>query len=373
MYKAYIYADPVEDPLVIEDLCSRLRKQGITPYLTERSWKNIFSKEPFLYFRNPYIRFDSEPDILAFHFKNPEIPRLTAKNGEVISYNPTGSGSCNFRLNVGIYYHEPPHDPLPILVGIHSRPLYTQLTLNSLLHSLRHPKQQVYIVASQPDPECKQIIQNTLDTADVYVRAVISDNNLRYSFANFGSKFFNLPKFIHWEEDGILPENIEHYYPFWTCQFNYRSKTTDLLSLKVSNINYASEFYRSELYNNKKELQIPKDEKWFYTKADNSKLIPIGGLGIVIDSDKMYKKFTAPDYCTHDHNIFHNSNNICIANVPVYHLGANQELDYRSYMDKKRSRQTSLVRHQIGTDMHTGETKQIDLGIDWADYNESIS
>ena len=59
MYKAYIYADPVEDPLVIEDLCSRLRKQGITPYLTERSWKNIFSKEPFLYFRNPYIRFDS--------------------------------------------------------------------------------------------------------------------------------------------------------------------------------------------------------------------------------------------------------------------------------------------------------------------------
>jgi len=372
MLRAYVKADPLEDPKIIEDLSSRLKQQNILPFYTERNYKEIPGKEPFLYFRNPYIRFENEITALTFHHNNPDIPKLRTKNHEIISYSPVARGNCDFVFNKKITIAKPNYDPLPILIGIHSRPLYVKLTLNSIFHSLTSPKQQVYIVASNPNKECMEIILQALEEAPVYTRAVYTKNNLRYAFANFGSKFYGLKKFIHFEEDVILPENIEYHLPSWTMQFAYRSETTDLLALRVSEINYASEFLKSTLYTNKKLLQIPSNEIWHYTKPDENRINPIGGLGIVIDSKKMYKNFKYPDYCTNDHTIYYKSKNMCVVNIPVYHLGANQEMDYLTYMKQKRSKQEPLIKTQPGEDLLTGEKKNIDLSLDWEAY-ESLS
>lgn len=367
VYKAYIKTDLQENPEILENLSLRLKKEGIFPIHTERDWRDILSKDPFLYFRNPYIRFDGERSIAKFHAQNPEIPKLRTPDGEIISVNPTAMGKCDFTINKGTYLQRPTYEPLPILIGIHSRPLYSELTLNSLLYNLSG-EQKVYIVASQPDPKCREIIEEALKKSPVETHAVITKNNLYYSFANFGSKFFNLEKFIHFEEDAIIPENIEYHIPFWTRQFNYRSTTTDLLSLRISGINYSSEFYKSTMYSNSEILHIPDSDLWHYTKP-RTKIAPIGGMGMVIDSRKMYKNFNPPDFCTTDHILYHASSTICIANVSVYHLGANQEMDYHEYFKSKRTGHApSVERFQVGKDMRTGEEKKIDLALDWENH-----
>jgi len=368
MRRAFIKTDLMEDPEILENLSNRLRGQGITPIHTEKEWKDILSKEPFLYFRNPYVRIDGEGDVAAFHAKSPDIPKLRTANGEIISISPLASGTCDFQLNKGTYYQRPDYDPLPILIGIHSRPLYSELTLNSLLYNL-HDDQKVYIVASQPDPKCKEIIEKALKASPVETHAVITEKNLFYAFSNFGAKYFNLKKFIHFEEDAILPENIEYHIPFWTRQFNYRSTTTDLLSLRVSGINYSSEFFKSPMYANGEILKIPDSSLWHYTRPDSSKITPIGGMGMVIDCPTMYKNFLPPNFCTSDHILYNASSSICIANVSVYHLGANQEMDYQEYFQSKRTGHAPVVeRFQVGKDMRTGEEKRIDLAQDWGKH-----
>ncbi|RJR09570.1 hypothetical protein C4588_04800 [Candidatus Parcubacteria bacterium] len=196
--------------------------------------------------------------------------------------------------------------------------------------------------------------------------AVISQNNLKYSFANFGSKFFNLPTFIHFEDDGIIPDHINYTMPFWTSQLAHRAATADIIAMRVYEGNWASEMYLCGMLNDKPLFRFT-DQLWHYLKkADADKFtVPLGGLGFVIKSKSMYRDFKSDMYASSDRIIFQNAKSLCLLNLPIYHIGANQKMDYPGYNLKKIS--ASVERHQSGTDLRTGLQKTIDLALNWGE------
>jgi hypothetical protein len=363
-FKAYVKTDALENPEAIIELNKRLLPQGIITIGTERDWKEILDPEPFLYFRNPYLRFSDELSIIHYHYQHRDIPFIAAE-GEVISVSSTAKGNYCFGVDRKIGFFRPSIAPLPILMGTHQRPLYLKLTLNSLLHSIRHiPDQKIYIVVSQPDDETSKIIEEVLANHQ-QVEAVLSEKNLKYAFANFGSKFFQLPKFVHHEDDGIIPENLGYFVPYWTQQLNYRSTTADLVTFRIFEGNWTSAFHKSEFLARSQLLQIPSGTLWHYSRPAQRTIVPMGGMGMVINSETMYRDFKSPTYNNSDHNVYFAANAVCLVNVPIYHIGANYEVDYPAYASKKQSTEVAMI--QSGKDLRTGQIKTIDLSIDWKD------
>lgn len=361
MHKAYIKADSLEDPQILNNLIDRLKKQGIQSFITSKDWKDIWDPQPFLYFRTPYLRFDKELEIITFHYCNSHVPFLKTLDDEIVSVNRSAKENYEFVLNVVTRYEEPVIEPLPILLGTYNRHAYLALTLNSLMYSLKSKRQKVYIVASEPNDQTRQTLHDLLEK-DSRVEVVISPNNLKYSFANFGSKFYDLKKFIHFEEDGLLPEHLSYHIPFWTSQLNHRSTTAEAVAFRTYEGNWSRAFYKCQLMVIKKVMEFPKNELWYYTTEHNDYIVPIGGNGIVIDSPKHYKNFTAPGFHSADSSILKDAKCLCVVNLPVYHIGANQEMDYPDYAKNKNS---TVLPTQHGIDWRTGVVKTIDLEKDW--------
>lgn len=364
---AYVRADPLENQEVLLDLKSRLDTCKITMVMTDKPWQEIYHPQPFLYFRNTYLRFDNEGQILDFHIQNPHIPFIQTINREIVSISPFTQEVNTFVLRSGTYYMRPSIEPLPILLGTHCRATYLQLTLNSLFNSFQDTRQIVYLVASQPDDETTKIIEKTLSER-TNVQAVLSPENLKYSFANFGSKFFNLDHFIHFEDDGILPDHISYNLPFWTSQLAHRASTADIIAMRVFEGNWATEMYTCGMLN-AKPLYKFDDNLWHYFKKKEADryTLPLGGLGFVIKTDSMYKNFDPSTYASSDRIMFQESKSLCMVNIPVYHIGANQKMDYPGYNMKKVNVQ--VARHQKGINMRTKEEKTIDLAVDWINRN----
>lgn len=363
---AYVNTDPLENPEVLADLKSRLDTAGITMVTTTKPWQEIYHPTAFLYYRNAYIRFDNERQILDYHVTQQHIPFIQTANREIISVSPFSQEPNAFVLKATSYLMQPTIEPLPILLGTHCRPEYLQLTLNSLFNCITDARQQVYIVASQPDERTVAIVERTL-AIHSNVNAVCSQENLKYSFANFGSKFFNLPHFVHFEDDGIVPDNINYHLPFWTSQLSYRSSTADIIAMRISEGNWASEMYLCGMLNTKPLYKFD-DQLWHYLKKRDAEryTVPLGGLGFVIKSKPMYKNFDPSMFATSDRIMFQEAKSLCLVNIPIYHVGANQKMDYPGYNMKKKN--VSVAQYQKGTDMRTKVEKTIDLAIDWSKH-----
>lgn len=365
MYKAYIKCDPFEDPNILFSLCNRLRSKNIIPITTEKSFKEINDLAPFLYFRNPYIRIDNELEIIIFHHNNPNLPYITTKNKELISYNPTVPiTNHSFITNNHSTIEQPNYDPLPILIGTYRRSVYFKLTLNSILYNNKDKNQAIYIVASDPDSYTRTILDQLIK--DTNIEIIISDNNLGYSLFNFGSKYFNLKKFIHFEDDAILPESTNYHLPFWTRQMGYRSKTADVVGFRISEDTWNANFFTSDLMYRKNILKM-SDALFQYFPNNDKFLMPIGGMGLVIDSARHYKNFEAPTYASSDQILSKNAKNYCLINLPIYHIGANQDMDYPDYAKNKRALNLKIDKLQTGFNLRTGEKFSVDLSQDWKD------
>lgn len=360
---AYVFSDPLENPEVLADLKSRLDAGGITMALTDKPWQEIYHPVPFLYFRTPYLRFEKESMVLDFHIKNAHIPFIQTANREIISISPFSTEVNPFVLNMSTYHLQPSIAPLPILLGTHCRATYLQLTINSLYNSISDPRQKIYIVASQPDEATLKIVKHTVNV-HANTEAVVSQENLKYSFANFGSKFFNLPEFVHFEDDGIIPDSLTYHVPFWTSQLAHRATTADIVAIRTSEINWASEMFTCGMLNNKPLFKFD-NRLWHYLKKKDADkyTVPLGGIGFVIKSKLMYQDFDQTIFATSDQKISQLCKSTCLLNVPIYHIGANQKFDYPGYNMKKVD--VSVARFQLGTNMRSQEQKTIDLAANW--------
>jgi hypothetical protein len=355
-YKAYVKCDLREDAAAINDLRVRLNRQSILLHSTTKEWDQIqtFDSKPFLYFRNPYIRIENEYSLLEYH-QGQKFPYIKIYNddyvGNIISVKDSDPSNFSFNVKQSISFYEPPIEALPILLANYRRPTYLKLTLNSILHNLEQCKdQKIYIVSSDPDKDTLEILENLPENVEI----VVTENNVGRAITNFGSKFFNLEKFIHFETDGILSEATSYLLPYWTRQFNYRSTTADLVGFRVSNENKPAAHYPA--FFDRKEL-VFSNNTWNYFVPKLDDLPPISGLGLVIDSNKMYQNFNKDFYYKNDWNLYFEAKLVCIANIPVYHLGNNQAMDYK----KRDASPTDVARFQKGTNLRTGEEKIIDL------------
>lgn len=356
MHKAYLKADSLEDPLIIKDLKDRLAKQAISLQITTLNWQEIDECLPFLYYRNPYIRFPSEKHILDLHHKSPEIRVVKSHSDEILSVNPSITERIQAKLDVPITFQKPLYSPLPILIGTHNRPEYFQLTLNSLRYTTKDvADQKFYIVASAPDQRTDEIIRNFLKE-EPRAEAVFCYANLSLTLFNFASRFFKLTKFIHFEDDGLLPESTHYQMPFWTQQLTYRATTADLVGFRVSEDNRKTWLHQQKLLNTKIEtfLNFQDDQIWHYFEPKNTDQPPISGNGLVIDFEKHYKN--SPFYQT-DLGMYFNSQKVCIINIPIYHIGANSAMDYPKNLPAPKN----VAQFYYGTDGRTGETRKIDL------------
>lgn len=366
--KAFIKTDELESKEVVNSLENRL--SDIQIIKTDKDWRDIKSLEtaPFLYFRNPYIRINNEKDILSFHIKNSSFPFITSKDGELISVSPQSNIKDNhFIINSESSYYRPSQDPLPIILGTNRRPIYLELTLNSLLYNIKDPRQKIYIVVSDPDKVTLEIISSLLKK-EQSIDAVLVQENLKYSFANFCSKFFSTPRFIHFEDDGLLPENTHYNLPFWPSQLTYRLNTANLVAFKIQEYFSTNLLKSSYIYRSNGALKISENTMWHYVKYSKDQIFPIGGLGMVIDAEKSYINFREPGYFNRDDGMARDAGNLCLANIPIYHIGNNQKMDYPDYVSNKKD--LSVSRFQIGENLRTHEKKIIDLRSDWIDYKK---
>lgn len=369
--KAFLRADPYEDPHAIKSLKQRLADQGIQLFFTQKRWQDIDlpSKEPFLWYRNAFVRFSDEGNILDLHKKS-DFLLIKSSNDEVVSVNPHVKNNYCYNLTAETTYQQPKHPALPILMATHNRPDYFKLTINSLFYSTKDiPEQEYYFVANQPDEVTKQIIEK-LVAVSPNIHAVITDKNLGYAAYNFGSKFFNLDRFIIFEDDGILPSSTRYLYPYWTKQLHYRSTTADYVGFRISEQNRNEYLCKEEQKRGIRYKYLDFDESllWNYFYPTTNDLPPISGLGSVIDSPAMYKEHRKIGYFQTDLNIYYNSDSVCMTTLPIYHIGANQDMDLGSRTKAPRD----LDRFYEGTNIANGEHQVIDLALDWQEHHDQI-
>jgi len=351
---AYIRADPKENPEVVTELTKRLAAQNIKPIVTRLPWQEIIASEPFLYYRNPYLRYPREADLLRFHGAH-DFLFLRTTDEEVISVKPNTNSKAFFVVNCQNTYYKPTIPPLPILIGLHQRLEYAKLTLNSLLHSLQGETQQkIYLSLSQPSPEIVTWVKNLLERYS-QIEAVSCQENLGLSLFKWGSQYFDLKSFIHWEDDGLLPEGTRYLLPYWTRQIAYRAQTADLAGFRVSEENQTSWLQRQKIYRTESTyLKFDPETIWNYFIPNPTDLPPISGNGLVIETDRHYRGIGA---FTSDLSLYRKAKSVCLANIPVYHIGANHLMDYGN----KQPAPLATSKDYSGVDLRSGVVRVVQL------------
>lgn len=350
---AYIRTDAKENPEVVVDLQNRLMAQGIQPLTTRLPWQGIAATEPFLYYRNAYLRYPREAELLKFHREH-DFWYLRTTDEEVISVNPKTGSQAYFVANCRNTYYCPMISPLPIIVGLHQRLEYSKLTLNSLLYSLGEESQQkIYLVLSQTSPGVKAWVTEILNRHP-QIEAVACDENLGFSLFKWGCRYWDLNSFIHWEDDGILPEATRYLLPYWTRQMAYRATTADFTGFRVSEENQTAWLQRQRLYRtNSTYLTFDPESIWSYFVSQPTDLPPISGNGLVIDANRDYQGAEH----TSDLALYRKARSVCLANIPVYHIGANHAMDY----GEKPRAPIAAQKSYRGVNLRTQEIRVISL------------
>ena len=366
---AFYKTDPHEDPVVVKDLCDRLLSQNINPIPTDKNWKDIIYDGPFLYFRNPHLRIDNEGEIAKLH-KDSKFSKVYTADEEVVAVDHRGG--YDFTLTANSKKYVPSQAPLPIMISTSYRAAYLQLTLNSLFYNLKSPGQKIYIIASNPSNEVMDVINSALKNTSVEVNAAIVKNSLIFSGTNFGSKFFDVEKFIIWDDDVILPPCYDYLVPFWTQQVNYRMSTADFVAFRVGGWNTRLSFLKcrvvSPLVLGEMPLPPPLEANWHYHNIDlnDRRLFSMGTLGM--SGRHMLSGYTPPIYYKADMNYYTTSKTACLLNIPAYHMGFNQEMDYPDF-NKHIPKNPMLARFQTGTDLRSGVKKTVDMAANWKEQN----
>jgi len=91
-------------------------------------------------------------------------------------------------------------------------------------------------------------------------------------------------------------------------------------------------------------------------------------MGMAITCDKHLRNFKAPEYGSSDSAFCGFSRSICIANIPLYHIGVNEVMDYPEYYNNKPYVNRAVNRYQQGTNLITEESKTIDMQLDWSEH-----
>lgn len=352
-----IRCDDKENLEVVNNVKRWVSNHNLIPVIAKPEEQITYST---LYLRTPYHRFYLPNDVCKL-FKKHNFARIVTKDKDIVALNPAllaNKISIGFTLDNEAEVVEPEIEPLPILLVTHRRPALLKQSLMSLLYSIQSSRQKIYILASAPDEETIKTLKYLIATDHRITEVAISQDNLGYAVGNCGIKTFDLPEFIHFEDDFILPEHTRHLFPFWTQQFRLRLADADLVSFRVSTDNMPIETLN--LYDISEKFKKFTLGQWNYYSVEPKDSPPISGNGLYINSNKLYSKIEPPYYYQSDMAWYQQCKTICLANVCVYHTGANFHIN----QDRTSHARTEPIRPPQKVEVRflkSGKTKVIDL------------
>jgi len=313
--------------------------------------ENSRSLPPFLFFNESAARIENFASVIDFHRKNLSFGMIRDQQGVPLSLNPSQVEIFNGEpvvkdlskiftaANASVSHKLLPIQPPHIFLLAHNRPLYLELSLNSLLFSLQpnSDKVPITLVLIAPSEEVistalnfhqkhsylniLQIAENTHMATPIFVLQYLENKN-------------QLPEsFMVYEDDFILPSSIKNLYPNWPWWFAHRLKVHDLVAWLPSLDNCPTSV---KWYINHHNLQITRNSipgsRWM-DNSTNSHLAMSGNA--VACNTKRYRlcaKRSGYGYPV-DTELTSLAANISCPTVFGYHIGWNQEQDGFSKLD----------------------------------------
>ena len=273
-----ILCDDIDCQELSYELIDTLLTFKLKPKLILRQHFNTLMKEsqhlpPFLFFNESTARIENFMAVLEFHRSNPSFGLLKDRQGIILSINPSQVEVINGEpivkdlskiftaSNATAGQKLLPVNPPHILLLAHNRSLYLELTLNSLLFSLRpnvnqvpialvliSPTEEVISTATKfhhnyPHLNILQITENTHMATPLFILQYLENLN-------------KLPEtFMVYEDDFILPSSAKTLYPNWPWWFAHRLKINDMVAWLPSLDNCPTAVTR---YINQHNLQISR-------------------------------------------------------------------------------------------------------------------
>lgn len=326
---------------------------------------------PFLFFNESTSRIENFIAVIDFHRKNPSFGMIRDCQGVTLSLNPsqievfngepvvkdllkifTASNSTGSNKLLPI---KPPH----ILLLAHSRPLYLEFTLNSLLFSLQPNGDQVPITLvliapveevistalkfhqKHPYLNILQITENTHMATPLFVLQYLENKN-------------ELPEtFMVYEDDFILPSSVKNSYPNWPWWFAHRLKVHDMVAWLPSLDNCPTAI---KWYINQHSLQITRNSipgsRWLDSSHNNHLAMSGNAVACNTQRYRLCSKRSNFGYPV-DTELTSLAANISCPTVFGYHIGWNQEQDGFVKLDgrvwpkvSKRATITDLIKKE---------------------------
>jgi hypothetical protein len=332
---------------------------------------------PFLFFNETALRIENFIAVIDFHRKNPSFGIIRDTQGTIMSLNPSQIEIFNGEpvvkdlskiftaSNAKTSYKLLPNKPPHILFLAHDRPLYLELSLNSLLFSLQPNADQVPITLiliapteevvsaalkfQQKHPYLKilQIVENSHMATPLFVLQYLENKN-------------QLPEtFMVYEDDFILPNSVKSSYPNWPWWFAHRLAVHDMVAWLPSLDNCPTAI---KWYINQHNLQITRNNipgsRWLDSSLNNHLAISGNAVACNTQRYRLCAKRSNFGYPV-DTELNSLASNISCPTVFGYHIGWNQEQDGFAKLDgrtwPKVAKKATIV------DLLTKEATIIDL------------
>ena len=284
---------------------------------------------PILNFINPHIRISDMDRVCETHKTVKSKTLFSSGNIPVSCMDNTNNDS--YVNNVYCYYAKPPVEDIPILMVVHARSMYLELTLNSLAYSLTYdPKIPVHILMSMPTQETRNVVEKFKSKLNLSVYE--TETNVFAAGFNLLIQHIRPEKFIILEEDFILPQNLKHIMPYWVRIFNERLNYFELVGFSTSVENSSSNHFS---VNTKAAQKTTFIYNW--ENSPHGQGMPVTG-NTLCTTTKHYLKCSernGPYYVTAD-GILITKSRWSICSITGYHIGFNQEMDYGISLSSNR-------------------------------------
>lgn len=249
---AVILSDDIDCPEMLTSLTFELLQYKLKPKIILREHFKTLVEEskhlpPFLFFNESSCRIENFKVVLDFHQKTSDFAIVEDKSGNILSINPALVDICNGEpiirdtvkkftaSNANLSRHLLPVSPPQIVLMSHSRDVYLELTVNSLLHSLQPHIEKVPIIIALSEPtakvvECAKKFQKNYP----HIEVLEIKENTHMATPLFILKYLELRNrypetFMIMEDDFILPSSIKDIYPAWPWLFANRLKIHDMV------------------------------------------------------------------------------------------------------------------------------------------------
>lgn len=371
MLQALVICDKHDSEADKTKLFQELESQGIRPFVSDSmridpilaAISQMDSAKPFLYYPNIWTRYDNAASVLEYHESNPGFEALII-DGERISFFPhrVKVYASTFVINSDImgtkdtytfivtnchrHIIKPVAKPFPIFMYSHNRAPYFQLALNALKHSLHEDTSNIKLFLNEPTEDVLKVAKSS--GADLFV----IEKNSFYSAINLAVQWFMPEKFMVFEDDFILPPNVNHYFPNWYEQFSQRLDKFDMVGWAPITEN------GPPIHRFQRQSSEHTFGDWIYHDSNPKPLLLGQGLAVNYSHWKSALMAHPSIWQTPLDSDLHKGNpTYCTPALRGYHIGWNQDMDG---LNVKHENFFPPLENTV-THLQTGERRTISL------------